>query len=231
MFRSREFRAGLRDVGPILVPMLPFGTIYGALAIDAGLTPAQALGMSVFVYAGASQMAALQLIVLAAPMWAVLLSMLIINFRHVLYSASVGRSLNRFSPMAKAAAFFVLVDPSFAAAEARAARGTLTKTYYFTYSLTLYIVWFAATLAGIVFGGLIENSRAFALDFVLPVYFLAQAMAFQKRPGFFPVAGASVLASSTAYFALGSPWHIMLGGLAGLIAAALMPLPVKEGQQ
>lgn len=225
MLDTRELRAALRDVAPVLVPMLPFGALYGTLAMDGGFTAAEAIGMSAFVYAGASQLVALQLLAVESPLWAVVLSMFILNFRHVLYSASIGRHLGAFSPVQKTIGFFFLVDPSYAAAETRALRGRLTKTYYFGYALALYVVWQLSTAIGVVFGGLIEDPRVFALDFVLPVYFLAQTMAFQKRNGFFPVAGASFAASALVYMTLGAPWHVTLGGLAGLIVAAIRPLP------
>lgn len=221
----RELRAALRDVAPVLVPMVPFGALYGTLAMDGGFTIAEAVGMSAFVYAGASQLVALQLLAVESPLWAVVLSMFILNFRHVLYSASIGRHLSAFTPFQKVVGFFFLVDPSYAASEARALRGKLTKTYYFGYALALYTVWQLSTAVGVVFGGLIEDPRVFALDFVLPVYFLAQTMAFQKRDGFFPVAGASFVASALVYMTLGAPWHVTLGGLAGLLVAAVRRLP------
>ena len=218
---TSDLSAALRDSLPLLVALVPFGAVYGAFAVSSGLSVTQTLGFSLIVYAGASQFLALQLIGVGSPLWAVLVAVFAINARHILYSASVGRHLQRFSGPAKAAAFFLLVDPSFAAAEARAARGSLGKTYYFTFALALYLGWALASLVGAVFGGLIDDPRRYGLDFAIPVYFLAQTMAFRARDGFWIVAGASALVAILAAATLGPPWHVTLGGLAGVAVAAL----------
>ncbi|MBO0902304.1 AzlC family ABC transporter permease [Jiella sp. MQZ13P-4] len=213
---------------PVLLAVLPFGIVYGAVAVQEGLTVAEAMGFSAVVFAGASQLAALQLMGIGAPIWAVLLTVFALNFRHVLYSASISRHLGAFSPARKALAFFVLVDPLFGAAEVRAARTRLTPAFYFTYGLTMYAGWQLATLAGASFGKLIADPEAFGLDFVLPVYFLGLVMSFRKRGSFYPVAGTSLLVSVVVYGIAGPPWHVSLGGLAGIAVAALLG-PQRNG--
>lgn len=227
-----ETRAALRQLLPVLLAVVPFGMVYGAIAVASGLTLWQTMGFSATVYAGASQLAALQLIGLGAPVWSVLLAVVALNFRHVLYSASVGRHLTRFSAPQKAAAFFFLVDPVFGAAEARASGQKLTKTYYFVYGIVLYFGWLAATLAGAVFGAMIDDPRAYGLDFILPVYFLTLLMTFRFRSLFYPVALASAAASILVYVMIGPPWHVTIGGFAGIALAALVrPAghPTREG--
>lgn len=225
MIQVSEARAGLRQVLPVLVAVLPFGMVYGAIAVDAGLTVFQAVGFSATVYGGASQFVAIEMIGLGSPVLVVALSVFALNFRHVLYSASIGRRLTRFSPLQKAAAFFLLTDPTFAEAEARAARGPLTKSFYFAYNLALYAAWLLSTLIGALFGGLIENPEAFALDFILPVYFLTLLMGFRARAAFYPVVMASAAAAIASYLTLGPPWHVTVGALGGILYAVLAPLP------
>ncbi|WP_209740641.1 AzlC family ABC transporter permease [Aureimonas populi] len=200
---------------------MPFGALFGTLAVDSGLTVAQTVGFSATVYAGASQFVALQLLALSSPIWSILIAVVALNFRHVLYSASIGRHLGHFSRGEKAAAFFVLVDPLFAAAEERVGHRRLTRSYYFTFGLMLYVGWSVSTLLGAIFGGLIEDQRAFGFDLILPVYFIAQTMAFRQRAGFLPVAGVAAIVSILVYVTIGSPWHVTLGGLAGIAVAAL----------
>lgn len=221
MTSGHEIRGALRDSLPLLVALVPFGMVYGAFAIDAGLTIPQTLGFSAFVYAGASQLLALQLIALGTPLWGIALSVFALNIRHVLYSASIGRRMLRFGGAAKPFAFFLLVDPLFAAAEARTVRGALTKSYYFTYGLVLYTSWFLSSLLGALFGGLIEDPVALGLDMVLPIYFLAQTMAFRGRGNFLPVLLISAGVSVAVYLTLGSPWHVTIGGGAGILYAML----------
>ncbi|MER0239475.1 AzlC family ABC transporter permease [Fulvimarina sp. MAC8] len=220
--------SAFRDVLPIILAIVPFGMVYGTVAAGEGLTLLQTLGFSASVYAGASQLAALQLIGIGAPVWSVLLAVFALNFRHVLYSASVGRHIRHFSRPAKALAFFLLVDPTFGAAEAKAARGELTTRYYFVYALSLYLFWLLSSGLGAIFGSLIEDPAAYGIDFVLPVYFLALVMTFRQRASFWPVAGASAAASIVIYAMIGPPWHVTLGALTGVAVAALMPVRTRS---
>ncbi|MBC8129898.1 MAG: AzlC family ABC transporter permease [Rhizobiaceae bacterium] len=218
---SSEAKDALRRIFPVLLAVFPFGMLYGAVAVEAGLTTAQAMGFSAAVYAGASQFVALEMMGIGSPVAVVAVSVFALNFRHVLYSASVGRQLGRFSPIEKAAAFFFLVDPVFGEAEARAAQGPLTRTYYFVYCIVLYVSWLVSTFIGAVFGGLIEDPAIFGLDFILPVYFLTLLMGFRARARFYPVAAASFVTSTALYLTVGAPWHVTFGALGGILYAVI----------
>jgi predicted branched-subunit amino acid permease len=76
-----------------------------------------------------------------------------------------------------------------------------------------------------VLGAFIGDPRSIGLDVLLPVYFLGLVMGFRKRPNWLPVVIASSLASMAAIKFVGSPWHVSIGAVAGIIVAALMPLP------
>lgn len=227
---SGEWRQGMAEVVPVVLAVLPFGVVFGALARDAGLTLWEAMGLSASVYAGASQLVILQLVAAGTPLWSVLLAVVAVNFRHVLYSASIGRHLQRFDTKEKALAFYLLVDPVFAAAETRSRTRSLSRGYYFGFALTLYVSWLVSTAAGFVFGALIGDQRALGLDLLLPIYFLALTIQFRKRGGFLPVFCASAAGSILVYLTLGSPWHVTIGGLFGIAAAALMPPKAEEGR-
>ncbi|WP_102958951.1 AzlC family ABC transporter permease [Mangrovicella endophytica] len=221
---SAEVRAALRHLLPVAIAVAPFGVLYGAVATGRGLSIMEAVGFSVSANAGASQLAALELIGVGSPILAVVLSVFAINFRHVLYSASAGRHLQRFSPLQKAVAFYFLTDPSFGAVEARARDHVVTRTYFFTYALSLYAVWIGTSLAGAVSGDFIDDPKAFGIDVILPVYFLALLMAFRSRSLFYPVALASAFVSTAVYVIFGPPWHVTLGTLGGVLVAVVAPL-------
>lgn len=216
-----EGRSAIRAIVPLIPALVPFGMLFGTYAEEAGLTLLQAMGMTGTIYAGASQLVALQLFGAGAPLWSILLAVFALNFRHILYSASIGRYLQRFSAGEKLAAFFLLVDPVFGASEMRVRQRALTKTFYFTYALVIYATWFASSWLGFVFGSLIDDPRAYGLDFVLPVWFLALVMGFRGRGRFWAVASISALVAIGVYLTLGSPWHVTIGGLSGILYAAL----------
>jgi predicted branched-subunit amino acid permease len=223
-----DIRSGIKDALPILLAVAPFGAVFGAVAMEAGLSFGEMLLTSMTIYAGASQYVMVELWGQGVPAWFIILSVFAINFRHVLYSASIGRKLHAFSRLQKSLAFFLLVDPQFAASEARAAESGLRPAYYFSYAAVVYATWTAVNCAGALFGALIEAPEKYGVDFILPIYFTGLVVGFHKRPGFLPILLISGGASLAAYFTIGSPWHITLGGLAGLLYAAITSRPEPE---
>ncbi len=175
------------------------------------------------MFAGASQFVFIEVNAQAVPAWMVVLAVFAINFRHILYSASIGRRIAAMTFLQKAAAFFLLTDIQFAGAEARAARdpqGRISAAYYFGMGIPLYVMWVVTAVLGALFGKLIEHPEQWGLDFILPIYFLAVLMGFRKRERFVLIVLASGVVSMLAYKTLGTPWHISLGAFAGIGAAA-----------
>ncbi|MEP3049636.1 MAG: AzlC family ABC transporter permease [Roseibium sp.] len=216
---------GTKDALPILIAVVPFSAVFGAVAIESGLSFPELLLTSMSIYAVASQYVMLDLLGQGVPAWSIILAVFAINFRHVLYSASIGRHMQAFSGVQKSAAFFLLIDPQFAASERRAANPGLRPAYYFSYAACIYTTWIVANCIGAAFGSLIEDPAAFGIDFILPLYFTGLIAGFHKRPGFVAVLFVSALASLLAFFTVGSPWHITLGGIAGLATAAALSRP------
>lgn len=229
--RAREALQGARACLPVTVAMAPFGMLFGALAVANGFSPAEATLMSATVFAGASQMVGIELFGQNVHPALIVFSLFAVNFRHILYSAALGRRLPHWSPARKAFAFFLLADPVFAEAERRSESGPpLRLSWYLGMGVTLWVCWVGQTAIGAAFGGLIRDPHALGLDFLLPIYFLGFVMGFRSRPLFVPVVLASALASIAAYRYVGSPWHVSIGALAGVTLAALMPSqPAEEG--
>ena len=226
-----DFRDGLRSGFPITLAASPFGALFGALAIDNGFTIADAVLMSATVYAGASQMVGIELFGSHVQPWLVVLSVFAVNFRHVLYSASIAKHIRHFSLTQKLLAFFLLVDPQYAETEQRSERGLpVTFAWYLGFGLVIYVPWLLNTLVGAIFGQMIGDPKAIGLDVLLPVYFLGLVMSFRKRDRFLPIVATSAVASVAAMHFVGSPWHVSIGALAGILLAACLPLqrPANE---
>ena len=114
MSRSREFFQAMRDMLPLLVGAMPFGIIYGTLAASAGLSAAQAIGMSLLVFAGSAQFIALSLLSGGAGMAVVLLTTLVVNLRHALYSATLQPFVRHLPARWRVPLAFWLTDEAFA---------------------------------------------------------------------------------------------------------------------
>ena len=225
-----EFYEGVRASLPIVAAAAPFGMLFGALAVDNGLSVGEAVLMSAIVFAGASQMVGLELFSSHVAPWIIVLSVFAVNFRHVLYSAALGRRLGMMPGWQKGVAFFFLTDPQYAASEARADRKIpVTLVWYMGMALPIYVLWVLEAWIGALFGSLITDPAAFGIDFLLPIYFLGLVLGFQSRPGFLPVVIASGLGSIAGFYTVGSPWHVSLGTLAGIVVAMLLPPAPQSG--
>ena len=224
---SSQFLAGARQAVPILISTAPFGLLYGAIAVDQGLTVWQASLMSLTIYAGASQLVGIELFQNHVAPWLVVLSIFIVNIRHVLYSAAVGRHMGAFTPLQQAAGFFFLIDPQYAMTERQAERQPITFAWYMGLALPVYVLWNIESVLSAIFGKLIPDPEAFGIDFLLPLYFFGLVMGFRKRALWLPVVAVSALASIVALKTVGSPWHVSLGAMAGVLFAAAFTREVR----
>src|SRR5438128_11431954 len=105
-----EFAAGAKAEVPVLFGVLPFGLIYGALALQAGIPPGAALAMSSVVLAGPAQFVGTELFAPGAPGPLIILTPFIVNPRPMLYSASVAPYLSRLGPRWKSPLAHLLPD-------------------------------------------------------------------------------------------------------------------------
>ena len=108
--------AGVRASLPLWLGLLPFGLVTGVAAVDAGLSPIQALGLSVVVFAGASQLAVVDLLGRDASLAVVVLTATIINLRMSMYSASIAPYLAGLQRRWSALCAYLLTDMSYALA-------------------------------------------------------------------------------------------------------------------
>lgn len=219
-----EFWDGVRLSMPVVVASAPFAVLFGAIAVDNGFSVLEAFLMSALVFGGASQMVGIELFGQHVAPWLIVLSIFAVNFRHVPYSAGLGRRISHWPVIQQALGYFIMTDPQYAVAEARAASGkTVSFVWYLGLGLPVYVFWVVESALGAVFGKLIPDTHALGIDFLLPIYFLGLVMGFRKRPLWLPVVMASAVASIIAYKTVGSPWHVSIGAIAGVLLAVILP--------
>jgi predicted branched-subunit amino acid permease len=221
---ASEFWQGVRLSLPVVVASGPFAMLFGALAVDNGFSVFEAFFMSAAVFGGASQMVGIELFGHHVAPWLIVLSIFAVNFRHVLYSAGIGRRIAHWPLVQQVLGYFILTDPQFAIAEARAEAGKRVGfVWYLGLGLPVYVFWVVETLIGALLGKLIPDTSALGIDFLLPIYFLGLVMGFRKRPLWLPIVLVSAAASILAYKTVGSPWHVTIGALAGVLLAVILP--------
>jgi predicted branched-subunit amino acid permease len=227
-----DIAAGLRGGAIVAVSSTPLAVLFGAVAADNGLDPLEVALMSATVYAGASQLVGIDLFGRQVAPWLIVLSIFAVNFRHILYSAAIARHIRQFSVAEKATSLFFLVDPQFAEAMRRTETGTpLTLSWYLSFAAIIYVPWVVFSVLGAWFGAMLGDPRVWAIDVLLPIYFLGLVVGFRRKPGFSAVVAASMAGSVLAYYLVGSPWHVSIGAICGIVVAALLPVPQAGEQQ
>lgn len=213
---TADLRQGIRDMAPLVLGIAPFGLVAGIAAVEAGLSPVQAVGLSVVVFAGASQLAALELLGVDAPLAVVVVTAVVINLRMVMYSASIAPYFREFAARWKAPFAYILTDQAYALSIARFRRSDPDRrAYYLGVAVTLWVVWQIATVAGVVVGTGVPD--AWGLEFAVPLVFLAllvPAMEDRTTSMAAAVGGAVALATGGLALNLG----LLVGATAGVAA-------------
>ncbi|MET1077437.1 MAG: AzlC family ABC transporter permease [Pseudomonas sp.] len=220
MNRSYVMLQGVRDSVPMMVGILPFGLIYGALAGLAGLGTWQALGMSMLVYAGSAQFIALSLLAAGSGIAVILFTTLIVNLRHLLYSAALQPYVGHLPLCWRLLLAFGLTDETFAVVQRRYQAQGLAghgQWYHAGVALTLYLSWVGSSLVGVLFGQQVPNLAAWGLDFAMLATFIGIVVpALRNRPQL----AAALVASGVALAAHDLPYQL------GLLVAALAGIAV-----
>lgn len=212
--------AALADIAPILVGVVPFGVIYGIVAVAQGLPELPALLMSSAVFAGASQIAAVELLGGGAPLAIVVLTAWVINLRFTMYSAAIAPWLQREPMRWRWLHSYILTDQGFAVSMVRFAdlEPSLRRSYYLSCSLALWCTWQLSSATGIFVGSAIPAS--WSLDFAVPLTFLALLFPSIRGRG---DALAAVVATVVALLATQLPLRLglLVAAAAGIAAGAI----------
>lgn len=220
----RGLSAGLIATLPVLLGVAPFGLVFGVVATETGLDLAQTMAMTAAVIAGASQLAALQLLSDGAPAVLAVLAGAVVNLRMAMYSAALLPWWQGVGRSTRALVALVLHDHSFAlsvgAYRARPEMGLPERLGFFLAvgGLTSS-VWIAATWLGAVHGAAVLDGLD--IGFVIPVTFMAiTAPMLHGRPALLAAAVAAGLGVLMADLPYGTGLLVAAaGGIgAGLVA-------------
>jgi len=223
------FRYGVYDALPFLIIVAPFAFLFGVVAADVGLDMLQIIGMSVTVFAGASQFTALQLMQEAAPLVIVVITAMAVNLRLVMYSAALTPYLGDAPPWHRVLFAYFLVDQTYALSvmrfEERPDWGLPERSaYYFGCIAPLYPTWMICTVWGAMLGTTVPDWLA--LDFAVPICFLALVGPMLKTPAHVAAALTSVvLALGLAFIPYG------LGLLIAALGAMMVGAQVELWQE
>jgi len=214
--KRTEFLKGIKAELPLLIGVVPFGMIFGVLAIDAGIPAGASQAMSAIIFAGSSQFITTQLVHTAAPSIVILMTVAVVNLRHALYSASVSPYTRQLRPLWKWLLAYLLTDEAYAVTILHYQQtgdpgySDNRHWYFLGAGLALWSSWQLSTAAGILLGAVVPAS--WSLDFTLALTFIALVVpSLKDRAGL----AAALTAGIIAVLAISWPYKL------GLVTAAL----------
>jgi 4-azaleucine resistance transporter AzlC len=230
--------AGFRACLPVALGVAVYGILFGLLARQKGLSLMETQSMSLFVFAGASQLIALDLwstdLAGGLPVLSLILTTLIVNLRHVLMGAALAPVLTRLTPRQAFGSLFFMTDESWALTLGSMVEDSRQKresdgAFLLGAGLCVYLFWNLSTTLGHVlvqglFGGGVDPAR-YGLDFAFTAVFTALLVGLRpRRHDILPLLAATATALACAHLMPGK-WYILAGAVAGGLAAALSPEP------
>jgi 4-azaleucine resistance transporter AzlC len=218
-----QFLAGIRAELPIILGVLPFGLIYGVLAISAGLSPLLAAATSVIVFAGSAQFIGVQLISAGTPALVIWVTTFIVNLRHLLYSAAMAPHAAHLSRRWQLLLGYLLTDEAYVVTALHYDRGHTPREYrhwfWFGAGITLWTSWQVSTLAGVFFGTQVPES--WSLDFTLALTFIGMVVPLCR---YRPNLAAALIAGAVGVLTHAWPYRLglMAATLSGISAGVLL---------
>ena len=222
------FLKGIFDVSPLMIPVVPFGLIFGVLAIDVGFSPLETMGMSLIVFGGASQIVLLQLFSGGASSLVIISSVGAVNSRHLLYGAVVSEHLSDLKLIWKIIISYFLVDQAFAISSDYL-KNKKEKNRYFHLigsGFTVWIIWQITTFLGIILGAAIPEKLG--LSFAVPLTFLAILVNDFRKMTNVIVILISGLVALLGYNYIPYKAYVIVAAFIGLITAMILTKIIKK---
>lgn len=215
-----EFRRGFLDILPLLAGVMPFALLFGTLASQKGLSPAEIVLMCATVYAGGAQFVSIDVWATPVPMLAVVLATGLANARYFLMGAALRPHVTGLSWPARLWFVGIHSDETWAIALKRSQTAALTPGYVLGLTGLFYLNWPFWCLIGALVGGLIDDPARYGADFMFVAMFLCLIRGMWQGRISLVAVGASTVAGLAAQQLLPGHWYIFIGAVSGMLAAA-----------
>ena len=223
--RLKTLSRGIIDVSPLMIPVVPFGIIFGVIGMELGLTAYMTFGMSIIIFGGASQIVLLQLFSGGASSFVTITSVGAVNSRHLLYGAVFSEYLSHLKLTWKIVLSYVLIDQAFAVSNTYFKKNK--KNNYKHYHLlgagfTCWTVWQLSTVLGILLGSVVPEELG--LSFTISLTFLALLINdFRKFKNIIVMLVSGIIAT-IGYNTIPFQAYIIVAAISALLVAALLTL-------
>ena len=223
--RLKILAKGIIDVSPLMIPVVPFGIIYGVIGMDLGIGPYMTLGLSFIIFGGASQIVLLQLFSGGASSLIILSSVGAVNARHVLYGAVLSEHLSDLKLSWKIILSYVMTDQAFAVSNDYLKKNNKDNNQHYHLlgsGFTCWTIWQISTILGIVLGSIVPEELG--LSFTISLTFLALLISDFRKFKNIIVMLVSGLVATIGYNTIPFKAYIIVSALLALSMAALLTL-------
>ena len=223
--RLKTIIKGIIDVSPLMIPVVPFGIIYGVIGMDLGIGPYMTLGLSIIIFGGASQIVLLQLFSGGASSLVILSSVGAVNARHELYGAVLSEHLSSLKLSWKIILSYVMTDQAFAVSNNYFKKNNRDSNQHYHLlgsGFTCWTIWQLSTILGIVLGSIVPEELG--LSFTISLTFLALLISDFRKFKNIIVMIVSGLVATIGYNTIPFKAYIIVAAITALIVAALLVL-------
>ena len=221
------FKKGLIDISPLLIPVVPFGIIFGAIGIELGFSPLITYATSLIIFGGASQIVFIQLLSGGASSLVAITSVGVINSRHFLYGAVLTEYLEKLSLIKKLLISYLITDQTFAVSSRYFKNHKINNNSHYHLigaGVILWTTWQVTTIIGIFLGSIVPDQ--WGLKFAIPLTFLAIIInEFRKLDHVLVMIISGI--SSLVFFDVPFKAYIIITPLIGLLSALII-IRIKE---
>lgn len=224
---AHNWLRGVSRAMPITLGYVPIGFAYGVLAQKAGLSAFNTLAMSIFVYAGSSQLIAVGLFAAVTAPLSIILTTFVVNLRHMLMASALAPYLSRWGKFELSAFAYEITDESFALHSIEFPKRKPNATESLALNMTAQISWIFGSWLGMVAGGLITDVKLFALDYALPAMFIALLMMQLKDRIQLMVAIATGILAVALLLAGLSQWYVIIATIIGASLGVVLEQWIK----
>lgn len=212
-------KRALIDAFPLCLPAIPFAFVIGLAIHDAGINPLMGWSSSWIIFGGAAQLTLITLIGSGTGLVAAISAALVVNARHLMYSAAMAPHFQKQPRWMQWLGPYVLIDQTFALSIMRSKDSPEHfRAYYLTVGFTFWTMWQITTAFGLLLGPVVPAS--WQLQFAVPILFLA--MVVMGIDGLAKLVAALVGAGVTLLcIDLPNRSGLLVGALCGIIAGSI----------
>jgi len=227
--KLKTLAKGIVDVSPLMIPVFPFGIIYGVIGMELGIGPYMTLGLSIIIFGGASQIVLLQLFSGGASSLVIFSSVGAVNSRHLLYGAVLSEHLSTLKLTWKIILSYVMVDQAFAVSNTYFKNNRKNENKHFHLlgaGFTCWTIWQISTILGIVLGSVVPEELG--LSFTISLTFLALLINDFRKFKNIIVMSVSGIVATIGFNSIPFKAYIIVAALSALAVAALLTLMKSE---